>query len=58
MALLLVFYLYRGSHIETESKGTKVGDVLLMGCSFINQISNCIRLWKGIGKSDSMVQSI
>ena len=58
MVLKIAFYLYRGSHIETTSKGPKGGEVLLLVCRFLNQIINYIRFWKGIGKLDRMVQGI
>ena len=43
MILQLLFSLYRGLHIDTTSKGTRVGEVLLLGCSFLNWIVDCIR---------------
>ena len=58
MVLQLGFSLYGGSHIDTTSKSTKKGEVLSLGCNFINCRSNFIRCWKGIVKLDSMVQGI
>ena len=50
MVLQLLFYLSRGSHIDTEYNGPKGGESISLGCSFINQRGNCIRSRKGIGK--------
>ena len=58
MVLKLGFYFYRGLHIDKISKGLKGVEVLLLVCSFLNKISNCIRLCKGIGKLYIMVQGI
>ena len=58
MVLLLVFSLPRGSHIYTTSKVPKGGEVILLGCSFLNWRSNCMSFYKGIEKLDSMVQGI
>ena len=58
MVLQPGFSISRRSQIETKYKGPKGGEVLLIGFSFINWRSNFIRFWKGIGKSDNMVQGI
>ena len=58
MVLQLGFNLSRESHIDTKSKGLKGRQDLLLGCRFLKQRSNCIRLWKGIGKLDIMVKGI
>ena len=58
MVIQLGFSFSRVSHIYKTSKGLKGGEVLSVGCSFLNRRSNCIRLWKIIGKLDSIVQVI
>ena len=58
MVFQLGFSLSRGSHIDSISKDPKVREFLSLVYSFINQRSNCIRFWKGIGKLDSMLQGI
>ena len=58
MVLQLGFYISRGSHIDTTSKGPKGGEFISIGCSFTNCRSNCIGLYKVIGNLDSMVQVI
>ena len=56
--LQLGFSLSRGSNIDTKSKGPNGEEVLSIGCSFLKWRINCIRLWKVIGKLDSMVQGM
>ena len=56
--LWLVFSLSRGLHRDTTSKFPKGGEVLSLGCSFLNWISNCIRFWKAIVKLYIMVQGV
>ena len=46
----LGFYVSRWSYIDTTSKDKKLGEVLSLGCSFLNGRSNCIRFCKVIGK--------
>ena len=58
MFLQLGFYLSRGSYIYSSSKVPTGVEVLLLGCSFLNRISNLIMLQKVVGKSDKMVQGV
>ena len=56
--LQLGFSFSGGSQIDTTSKAKKGGEVISLGCSFLDWISNCIGLWKVILKLDIMVQGI
>ena len=56
MFLQLGLSISKGSYIDTTSNSTKGGEVLFLGCSFINQRSNCFRFCKGIGNLDSLAK--
>ena len=58
MVLKFGFYISKGLYIDTASKVTKGEEVILLGFRFLNHRINCIMLWKGIRKSDIMLQGI
>ena len=58
MVVQLGFSFSRGLHIYTKYKGPNGREIILLVCSFLGRRINCIRLWKGIGKLDIMVQFI